>query len=90
VSYKSPDSYHRHKCKYCALVWEHHDVNDARHGDEGAHECPGCHRCNWSLGIYEGDQAPVVRNGKMLPPGMGSPTKIHPDQMKTTKGEADG
>jgi hypothetical protein len=63
-------AYHRHKCHFCGFVWEHHDVNDQRHGAGGAHECPGCHRCNWSLGIYEGDELPRVRNG-VVPADMG-------------------
>ena len=53
--------YHRHKCKFCGFVWEHHNSNDVKHGDKGAHECPGCDRCNWSLGIYDGDEKPQIR-----------------------------
>lgn len=62
--YISPFGYHRHQCKFCNYVWEHHDMNDVEHGEEGTHECPTCHRCNWSLGIYEGTLAPEIRNGK--------------------------
>lgn len=61
--YVSPDGYHRHRCVFCAYVWEHADVNDLHHGSSGAHECPACHRCNWSLGIYEGPESPKIRNG---------------------------
>lgn len=64
MAYQSPENYHRHQCKFCAFVWEHHDVNDRHHGSAGAHECPSCHRCNWSLGIYEGPLRPAVRNGE--------------------------
>jgi hypothetical protein len=81
--YLPPPGYHKHLCKFCAFVWEHHDVNDARHADYGAHECPGCHRCNWSLGIYDGPLAPAVRNGREPPPGVGA-VEIHPDQRHAT------
>lgn len=76
----SAEGFHKHKCRWCGFVWQHHDCNDTRHGDGGAHECPGCHRCNWSLGIYEGVEEPRVTNG--TEPGVGTvayPT-IHPDQ----------
>jgi hypothetical protein len=63
ANHTSPRNYHKHRCNFCAFVWEHHDVNDVRHGEAGAHECPACHRCNWSLGIYAGDEPPRVRNG---------------------------
>jgi hypothetical protein len=83
--YQSPPGYHKHECKFCAFVWEHHDANDVRHGDYGAHECPACHRCNWSLGIYEGPREPAVRNGR-APPEAGVPViaEIHPDQRHAT------
>lgn len=72
---------HKHKCAFCGFVWEHHDCNDVRHGDYGAHECPGCHRCNWSLGIYTGDEPARVRNGKEpVMPGV-SFGPMHPDQV---------
>lgn len=72
---------HKHKCKFCGFVWVHHDCNDVGHNTSpGAHECPGCHRCNWGLGIYEGAEEPRVRNGKV--PAPGEPVGvIHPDQM---------
>lgn len=63
MAYESPAEYHRHQCKFCNYVWEHADINDIHHGDTGAHECPACHRCNWSLGIYEGPLSPQIRNG---------------------------
>lgn len=72
--------FHKHKCKFCGFVWEHHDCNDVRHGNYGAHECPGCHRCNWSLGIYEGAEEPRVRNGLVSVGGAGlliSPEQNH-------------
>lgn len=72
--------YHKHKCVFCGFVWEHHDCNDVRHGDDGAHECPGCHRCNWSLGVYEGGEEPRVRNGQRPPPASASSYTLHPDQ----------
>lgn len=65
MAYTSPFAYHRHQCKFCTFIWEHHDKNDESHGDSGAHECPCCHRCNWSLGIYDGPETPKVRNGKL-------------------------
>lgn len=68
TAYASPDGYHRHKCHFCGYVWEHSNDNDVRHGDTGAHECPSCHRCNWSLGIYDGPEAPRVRQGVMPSP----------------------
>lgn len=72
---------HKHKCKFCGLVWAHHDCNDTGHGDYGAHECPGCHRCNWGQGIYTGDEEPRVRNGRE--PAAGEPVgAMHPDQVK--------
>jgi hypothetical protein len=76
--YASEPGYHRHRCAFCAYVWEHHDANDSRHGDYGAHECPACHRCNWSLGIYDGPLPPAIRNGRM--PLSGETPPIHPDQ----------
>jgi len=81
------DVFHKHKCKFCGLVWEHHNVNDVRHGDEGAHECPGCHRCNWGLGIYQGDEAPRARNGRTPAPTAvpGDRVTIHPDQDHVTR-----
>lgn len=69
---------HKHKCKFCGFVWQHADVNDVSHGDGGAHECPGCHRCNWGLGIYTGPEEPRVTNGK--PVVHGQAVAIHPDQ----------
>lgn len=63
MAYVERPGFHRHKCKFCGFVWEHHDINDARHGDGGAHECPSCHRCNWSLGIYVGAERPRAENG---------------------------
>jgi hypothetical protein len=44
----------------------------------GSHECPGCHRCNWGLGIYDGDETPRVRNG--ADPGATVKSAIHQDQ----------
>jgi hypothetical protein len=79
----STTGYHKHKCKFCSFVWEHHDCNDVRHGDYGAHECPGCHRCNWSLGIYDGPEEPKVRNGKEPEGGKTNVALIHPDQKPT-------
>jgi hypothetical protein len=70
------NEFHKHKCHFCAFVWEHHNCNDVGHGDYGAHECPSCHRCNWGLGIYTGLEEPRIRNGKVV---MGS-MPIHPDQ----------
>lgn len=49
---------HKHKCKFCGWVWQHSDSCDVKHGDEGYHECPSCGRCNWGMGIYEGDEKP--------------------------------
>lgn len=60
-------NYHRHKCKFCGFVWEHHNCNDKSHGDYGAHECPGCHRCNWEMGVYDGSDPPQIRNGRVPP-----------------------
>jgi hypothetical protein len=77
--YRIPENYHTHRCKFCAFVWEHHDINDAKHADYGAHECPACHRCNWSLGIYDGLEIPKVRNGRAAPQEYGA-HPIHPDQ----------
>lgn len=57
------DGFHKHKCVFCGFVWEHADENDIKHGSKGAHECPGCHRCNWSLGIYEGPEEPRIKYG---------------------------
>lgn len=65
--YVSPPGYHRHRCQFCSFVFEHHDCNDIHHGDSGVHECPSCHRCLWSLGIYSGEEPPRVRNG-LTPP----------------------
>lgn len=62
-NYQSEHGYHRHKCYFCGFVWEHRDENDKHHGNSGAHECPGCSRCNWSLGIYEGGESPKIRHG---------------------------
>jgi hypothetical protein len=80
------EGYHKHKCQFCGFVWEHHDCNDARHAAGGAHECPGCHRCNWSLGIYVGSEEPRVRNGE-APVGAAAvgmaASPIHPDQSHT-------
>ncbi len=77
----SPGGYHKHRCAFCAFVWEHHDRNDVRHGVQGAHECPACHRCNWSLGIYSGGEEPKVRNGLPAPEGVAEAGgSIHPDQ----------
>jgi len=75
-----PPGYHRHKCRWCAYVWEHHNVNDVRHGDGGAHSCPGCGKCNWSLGIYLGNELPRVRNG-VEPVNATGPVQIHQDQL---------
>jgi hypothetical protein len=74
--------YHKHKCQFCGFVWQHHDCNDARHGSGGAHECPSCHRCNWSLGIYVGAEEPRVTNGLTPAPGMAS-APIAPEQAHT-------
>lgn len=71
---------HKHKCFFCAFVWEHHDINDVRHGSGGAHECPSCHRCNWSLGIYVGPELPRIKNGVDPPEGVAMAGPIHPDQ----------
>lgn len=80
-------SFHKHKCKFCSFVWEHHDINDRGHGTDGSHECPCCHRCNWGMGIYVGSEEPRVRNGVNPPSGValadvGEPG-IHPDQNHT-------
>jgi hypothetical protein len=88
MAFVSQRGYHRHQCKFCAFVWEHHDVNDTQHGDYGAHECPACHRCNWSLGIYEGPLAPVIRNGLTPQGGPNTPIALHPDQLGGTSGQA--
>lgn len=66
-AYVSPPGFHRHRCFFCATVWEHHDTSDLEHGTSGAHECPNCRRCNWSLGIYTGEEPPVIHHG-VLPP----------------------
>lgn len=72
-------SYHKHKCHFCGYVWDHHDVNDVRHGDSGAHECPDCGRCNWSLGVYDGPEESRSRNG--IDPGPAvTAVAPHPDQ----------
>jgi hypothetical protein len=83
MAHVSPAGYHKHRCKFCAYVWEHSDANDLRHGDGGAHECPACHRCNWSLGIYTGAEEPRVRNG--IDPGGAAVfgLTLHPDQNHT-------
>lgn len=60
--YVSPEGWHRHQCHFCNFIWEHHDSNDLKHGDQGAHECPSCHRCNWSLGIYDGPMCHQIRS----------------------------
>lgn len=75
-------NFHKHKCHFCGYVWKHHDINDVRHGSGGAHECPSCDRCNWSLGIYDGKDEPQTTNGvtpEMLPAVFGD-SDIHPDQ----------
>ncbi len=74
--------FHKHKCTYCGLVYEHHDMNDASHNAvPGAHECPSCHRCGWGQGIYTGDEQPRVRNGSVPPsPHVSQSFPIHPDQ----------
>lgn len=75
------NAYHKHKCHWCGFVWQHHDVNDTQHGSAGAHECPGCHRCNWSLGIYTGAEEPRVTNGATPHPAATAARHvIHPDQ----------
>jgi hypothetical protein len=84
----SPSGYHKHRCVFCAdidggYVWEHHNINDICHGSEGAHECPRCGRCNWSLGIYTGTAPAMSRNGQE-PVGM-TLTSIHPDQLKNSE-----
>jgi hypothetical protein len=59
-----PTGYHRHRCQFCGLVWEHANACDRSHNAvPGSHECPGCHRCNWGLGIYDGPELPRIRNG---------------------------
>jgi hypothetical protein len=73
--------YHKHKCKFCAYVWQHHNINDVSHNDLGAHECPSCHRCNWGLGIYTGPLSPMVCNGTR-PESITLDVNIHPDQNK--------
>lgn len=80
--YRDKLNYHRHKCHFCSYVWEHHNVNDVKHGDSGSHECPNCKHCNWSLGIYKGDEAPESINGN--DPGPAVVAIIHPDQQKET------
>lgn len=56
--------FHKHKCHFCGLVWQHSNTCDKSHNAvPGSHECPGCHRCNWELGIYEGPEEPRVING---------------------------
>lgn len=76
------EGYHKHKCGFCSFVWYHHDTNDTGHNAvPGAHECPTCHRCNWGLGIYTGDEEPRVRNGTVPLSGtVSSFIPIHPDQ----------
>jgi CheY-like chemotaxis protein len=77
--------YHKHRCHFCAFVWDHHDCNDVKHGDGGAHECPHCGRCNWSLGVYSGPEPAVMRNGEdpgQPAPGSYSPVLMHPDQLE--------
>lgn len=75
------EDFHKHKCLFCAFVWQHHNVNDVSHGGYGAHECPCCHRCNWGLGIYDGPDEPKVMNGKTPIEPMQS-FAIHRDQDK--------
>src|SRR4051812_6129659 len=80
--------YHKHRCRFCSFVWEHHDTNDRGHNvSPGSHECPACHRCNWGLGIYDGDEEPRVRNGADPGPGVAAlrPDEIHPDQRLRTR-----
>jgi hypothetical protein len=88
TSRAAPPGYHKHKCKFCTFVWEHHDTNDRGHNaSPGSHECPACHRCNWGLGIYDGDEEPRVRNGADPGPGVAAlrPDEIHPDQRLRTR-----
>lgn len=62
--YASPTGYHRHRCSWCAFVYEHADCNDTHHNAAPlSHSCPACHRCGWGMGIYEGEEPPRVRNG---------------------------
>jgi hypothetical protein len=76
-------NYHKHRCHWCAFVWEHHDANDAHHNASPlSHACPACHRCNWGLGIYEGAEPAKARNGK--DPGPAVLGSIHPDQAVRT------
>lgn len=50
---------HKHKCHFCGWVWEHPDECDTHHNAvPGSHECGRCLRCNWQMGIYEGDEPP--------------------------------
>lgn len=82
---ENSENFHKHKCAFCGFVWQHHDCNDVRHGDYGAHECPGCHRCNWGLGIYDGPEEPRVTNGKVPAAGVNAPApSIHNDQNHIT------
>lgn len=80
MAFVSDTGYHRHQCVFCAYVWEHHDCNDRAHGADGAHECPACHRCNWSLGIYAGPLAPAIRNGQLPLAGLEGVGVKHLDQ----------
>lgn len=90
------EHFHKHKCKFCGFVWQHHDINDESHNfitipgpqhkledNFGAHECPSCHRCNWGLGIYTGAEEPRVQNGLVLLIAPQQKTTIHPDQNHT-------
>lgn len=53
------NGFHKHKCHYCGFVWQHADACDVSHNAvPGSHECPSCNRCNWELGIYDGDEEP--------------------------------
>lgn len=62
VPYVSPDGWHRHKCHFCAYVWEHADACDKHHNAViGSHECPGCHKCGWGMGIYSGVEEPRIK-----------------------------
>lgn len=61
----------------------HHDINDVYHGNHHAHECPKCHHCNWSLGIYTGPEIAEIVNGT-IPSNVVTMVEIHPDQAHTS------
>lgn len=58
---------HRHECRFCGWVWRHPDSFDAAHGSKGYHECFRCGRCNWGMGIYEGEKQPPETSQRDTP-----------------------